>query len=95
MSLTFEWDEEKAKSNLEKHQVSFEEAATAFGDTLSSTIPDPDHSEGEARFVLIGITAAGRMVVVSHTERGDNIRIISARPATRKEIQDHEQSSPN
>ena len=79
MSLTFEWDSKKAESNLEKHGVSFEEAATAFGDTLSVTIPDPVHSEGERRFVLIGMTATQRLVVVAHTERGDNIRIVNAR----------------
>jgi len=93
MSLKFEWDKDKAESNLKEHSVSFEEAATAFGDTLSKTIPDPDHSEGEARYVLIGATTARRVVVVSHTERGDNIRIINARPATRKEIRAYEQGS--
>ena len=67
MSLTFEWDSKKAELNLEKHGVSFEEAATAFGDTLSVTIPDPAHSEGELRFILIGITSAQRLVVVAHT----------------------------
>lgn len=91
MSLVFEWDQEKAESNLEKHGVSFEEAATAFGDTLSITITDPAHSEGEIRYLLIGLTTAQRAVVVAHTERGDNIRIISARLATRKEIRDYEQ----
>jgi uncharacterized DUF497 family protein len=91
MSVTFEWDEEKAESNLEKHGVSFEEAATAFGDTLSVTIPDPAHSEGEIRFLLIGVTTDQRM----DTERGDNIRIINARPAKRKEVRDYEQGSAN
>jgi len=95
MSLTFEWDEQKAESNLKKHGVSFEEAATAFGDTLSVTIPDPAHSEGEVRFLLIGITTRQRVVVVAHTERGDNIRIINARPAKRKEVRDYEQGTPN
>lgn len=95
MSVTFEWDEEKAESNLEKHGVSFEEAATAFGDTLSVTIPDPAHSEGEIRFLLIGVTTRQRMVVVAHTERGDNIRIINARPAQRKEVLDYEQGTAN
>lgn len=93
MSLTFEWDAKKAESNLEKHGVSFEEAATAFGDRLSVTIPDAAHSEGERRFILIGMTAAQRLVVVAHTERGDNIRIVNARPATRKETQDYEQGA--
>jgi uncharacterized DUF497 family protein len=93
MSLTFEWDPKKAESNLEKHGVSFEEAATAFGDTLSVTIADPAHSEGELRFILIGMTSAQRLVVVAHTERGDNIRIVNARRATRKETQDYEQGA--
>jgi uncharacterized DUF497 family protein len=92
MSLTFEWDSKKAESNLAKHGVSFEEAATAFGDTLSVTIPDPAHSEGERRFILIGMTATQRLVVVAHTEREDNIRIVNARPATRKETRDYEQA---
>ena len=91
MSLTFEWDLKKAESNLEKHGVSFEEAAIAFEDTLSVTIPDPAHSEGERRFVLIGMSAAQRLVVVAHTERGDNIYIVNTRPATRKETRDCEQ----
>ena len=95
MSVTFEWDEEKAESNLEKHGVSFEEAATAFADTLSVTIPDPAHSEGEIRFLLIGVTTDQQMVVVAHTERGDNIRIINARPAKRREVRDYEQGSAN
>jgi uncharacterized DUF497 family protein len=93
MSLIFEWDKRKAESNRQKHGVSFEEAATAFGDTLSITIPDPAHSEGEIRFLLIGLTTSGRVVVVAHTERGDNICIINARPATRKEIRDYEQGA--
>lgn len=93
MSLIFEWDRDKAESNFEKHGVSFEEAATAFGDTLSITIADPAHSEGEIRYLLIGLTTAQRTVVVAHTERGDNIRIISARLATRKEVRDYEQGS--
>ncbi len=93
MSVTFEWDEEKAESNLEKHGVSLEEAATAFADTLSVTIPDPAHSEGEIRFLLIGVTTRQRMV--AHTERGDNIRIINARPAQRKEVLDYEQGTAN
>jgi len=82
MRLTFEWDGNKARSNMSKHGVSFEEAATAFGDSLSLTIADPDHSDEEDRFILLGTTYQGRLVVVVHTERGDNIRIISARAAT-------------
>ena len=91
MGLTFEWDGDKAAANASKHGVSFEEASTAFGDPLSVTVADPDHSIDESRFVLIGRTVVGRTVVVVHTERGDNIRIISARLATRRESKDYEQ----
>ncbi len=85
MALEFTWDERKALANLRKHGVSFVEAATAFGDALSLTIPDPDHSVHEERFVLIGLTARRHLVVVAHVERDDTIRIISARPAGRRE----------
>ncbi len=88
--LLFAWDEEKAASNLEKHGVAFEEAATAFGDPLSLTVADPDHSNNEDRFILLGETALGRLVVVAHSERGDTIRIISARLATKRERKDYE-----
>jgi uncharacterized DUF497 family protein len=83
--MRFEWDSKKAAANLAKHGLSFEEAATAFGDPLSLTRFDPDHSEGEDRFILLGLTFAGRLVVVSHTDRQDTVRIISARLATRRE----------
>ena len=83
--LIFEWDFKKAKANLEKHGVSFEEASTVFKDTLSLTIDDPLHSSDEKRLVLIGISYNNRILVVVHTEREDNIRIISARKATKKE----------
>ncbi|MBW2167467.1 MAG: BrnT family toxin [Deltaproteobacteria bacterium] len=83
--LIFEWDLKKAKTNLGKHGVSFEEACTAFKDPLSLTIDDPLHSNDEKRLVLIGMSYNNRMLVVVHTERGDNIRIISARKATKKE----------
>ena len=86
MDLRFTWDAKKAAANLRKHGVGFAEAATA--DPLSITIPDPDHSVGEARFVLIGQSDRRRLVVVAHVERGDLIRIISARPATRHERKD-------
>ena len=86
MALRFSWDPRKAASNLRKHGVSFEEAVTAFGDPLSLTIPDPLHSESEDRFVLLGLSANSRLLVVVHAERGDDdIRIISARLATRRE----------
>lgn len=88
--LHFEWDPAKAKSNLTKHGVDFGEAATAFGDPLSLTVPDPDHSVGEERFILIGVSYRNRLVVVAHAEDGDTIRIISARPATTAERKAYE-----
>ena len=90
MSLIFEWDEEKAASNLEKHGVSFQEASTIFTDSLSSTISDPLHSFDEQRFVTIGESAEREILVVVHTQRDTKIRIISAREATRKERQTYE-----
>jgi uncharacterized DUF497 family protein len=92
MPLTFEWDEKKAKSNAKKHGVSFDEASTVFGDARSLTIPDPVHSEVEERFVTMGSSHRGKLVVVVHTERGDNIRIISARPANRRERKAYEET---
>jgi uncharacterized DUF497 family protein len=85
MALTFEWDSRKARSNLAKHGVTFEEAATIFGDVQSLTIPDPEHSLTEERFVTMGKAFGGKLLVVVHTERGDSIRIISARRANRRE----------
>lgn len=90
MGLTFEWDASKSVLNAEKHGVSFEEAATAFADPLSITIHDPDHSVDEHRYVLLGSSARGRLVVVVHAERDDNIRIISARRPTRREAAAYE-----
>ncbi len=87
MALTFEWDRRKAQTNLTKHGVSFEEAATVFGDSNSLTIADPDHSEVEARSITIGTSHIGKLLVVVHTERGDNMRIISARRASKREQQ--------
>lgn len=78
----FAWDARKAQGNLAKHGVSFEEAATAFADPLSLTILDQDHSLEEARLLLLGRSARDRLLVVSHTDDGTTIRIISARPAT-------------
>ena len=91
MALTFEWDRRKAASNLQKHDVSFEEAATAFEDPLSVTIHDPDHSEEEERFILLGSSETERLLTVVHTERGDTIRIISARLATGHEREAYEE----
>ena len=92
MALRFSWDPRKAASNLRKHGVSFEEAVTAFGDPLSITISDPLHSEPEDRFVLLGLSANSRLLVVVHAERGDDeIRIISARLASRRERTQYEE----
>ena len=88
--LTFEWDPQKAESNIEKHGVSFEEASTVFRDALSLTIDDPLHSTVEKRMVQIGISHKNRLLVVVHTERGDNIRIVSARKANKKERNNYE-----
>jgi len=90
LSLIFEWDEEKADENLRKHGVSFDEAKTVFNDPFSVTIYDPDHSTDEQRYVDIGLSLKGRLVVVSYCERGDAIRLISSRKATRKEQRDYE-----
>ena len=83
--MEFEWDLNKARLNLRKHGVSFEEAATSFYDTLSLTGADPDHSIGELRNITFGISEKGRLLVVSHTETADTIRIISAREASKGE----------
>ena len=85
MALEFEWDPTKAASNLQKHQVAFEEATTVFRDPLSSAIVDPAHSRGEVRFVIFGMSDRGRVLAVMYTERGERVRIISAREATRPE----------
>ena len=88
--MRFEWDREKAQSNLKEHGVSFDEAATVFYDPLSATFDDPDHSVGERRLVTVGYSARERLLVVSHTERGNAIRIISARRVTVRERKRHE-----
>ena len=92
MALTFEWDDQKARANARKHGVSFADASTVFGDPLSLTIPDPEHSQAEDRWITLGAARTGKLLVVVFTERGDNIRIISARPASRRERRDYEQS---
>ena len=83
--MNFEWDPRKAARNERKHRVSFDEAMTVFADWESVTIPDPDHSEDEERFLVVGVSLRGRMLVVSHAERGENTRIISARRADARE----------
>jgi uncharacterized DUF497 family protein len=85
MSIEFEWDPDKAAKNIKKHQVSFNEAATVFGDPLSMTFFDPDHSVDEDRYITVGLSRLGNLLIVAHTDRGDRIRIISARKATRQE----------
>jgi uncharacterized DUF497 family protein len=93
MELTFEWDEEKDLANQTKHGVSFDEAKTVFNDPRSITIADEQHSDEEDRFIDIGMSAKGRLIVVSYTEREPNIRIISCRKATRTEWRAYEQES--
>jgi uncharacterized DUF497 family protein len=90
--VTFTWDVRKAAANLEKHGVDFREAATVFDDTLSTTFPDHDHSSSEPRFLTIGMSAVGRVLVVSHAEAGNHIRLISARETTRRERRFYEES---
>jgi len=83
--MRFEWDPAKAAANLEKHGVSFPEATTVFGDPFELTIPDPDHSVQEQRFLSLGSSAENRVLLVAYTERGSIIRIIHARTAAPKE----------
>jgi len=92
MALVFEWDAAKAHANRRKHGVTFEEAATVFANSLARIFPDPDHSSTEERELIIGHSAKARLLVVSFTERGLSIRLISARPATRYERKDYEES---
>jgi uncharacterized protein len=88
--MSFEWDEEKAKNNIAKHDVSFDEATSVFDDPLFLTFADPEHSIQEQRFVIMGESARGRLLVVSYTERIGTTRLISARPVTRKERKAYE-----
>lgn len=92
MALTFEWDEAKDLSNQKKHGVSFDEAKTVFNDPRSLTIADEAHSDDEDRFIDMGISSRGRLIVVCYTERGPNIRIISSRNATKSERKNYEQA---
>ncbi|HZL66802.1 MAG TPA: BrnT family toxin [Candidatus Limnocylindrales bacterium] len=92
MALRFEWDNRKADLNLTAHGVSFREATTVFADPLSITISDPDHSSAETRFIDIGLSHLGRLLVVLYTERGDRIRLITARCATRNERRQYEEA---
>jgi uncharacterized protein len=93
MKTLFEWDERKAKENLRKHKVSFAEAATVFSDPLSVTIPDPEHSIGEQRYIDLGTSDRNHVLVVVYTERAKAIRLISARKATRTERKQYEKEN--
>ena len=89
--IQFVWDPAKAKTNSRKHGVAFREAASVFKDPLGITIFDPNHSNEEDRFITFGFSAAGRLLMVAHTERGERIRIISARGLTRAEREAYDQ----
>lgn len=89
--MRFEWNPSKAKKNVYKHGVSFEEAASVFYDALAVTGADPDHSMGEERTITFGVSSSGRLLVVAHSQRGDAIRIISARVTTRHERKIYEE----
>jgi uncharacterized DUF497 family protein len=91
VGYNFEWDPEKAEANLSKHGVSFAEAVTVFGDPLSMNMPDPDHSQGEHRYIVMGVSERHRLLVVSYTDRLRQTRIISARLATRHELEQYEE----
>ena len=90
--MEFEWDPRKARINLRKHGVSFTEAGTIFGDELAITVSDPDHSDKEDRYITIGWSDRRRLLIVSHTDRGDQIRIISARELTKAERKEYEKA---
>ena len=93
MPYLFEWDQAKAIANLRKHGVSFDEATEAFGDPLSLNLPDPNHAAREQRFLVLGLSQSGRLLVVSYAERGVRTRLISARLASRSERQRYEETS--
>ena len=88
--IEFEWDEKKADSNFKKHDVSFEEGATVFNDPEIATMFDPDHSKDEERFISIGMSIQGNLLVIIHTEREERIRLISCRKATSAERKAYE-----
>ena len=91
--MTFAWDPAKAATNLRKHGVSFQEAATVFEDALSATYFDPDHSTQESRYITVGVSRSGRRLIVAPTDRGESIRIISARKTTRREKKQYEEGT--
>jgi hypothetical protein len=88
--MRFEWDRTKAEQNLKRHRVPFDEAVTVFYDPLAASFDDPDHSVGERRFITVGNSSRGRLLVVVHVARGPNIRLISARLTTARERKRHE-----
>ena len=90
--MNFEWDPDKAAQNLRKHRVSFHEAATVFADQLAMTYHDPDHSIMEHRWITVGMSSAGRALIVAHADRGENVRVISARKTTRRERKHYEEN---
>lgn len=90
---TFDWDPEKAESNLRKHGITFDEASTVFGDTLSLLMSDPDHSAEEERYIVLGMSSENRLLVVAFAERPPFTRLISARRATRKERRHYEEEA--
>jgi uncharacterized protein len=92
--MRFEWDRTKAASNFKKHRVSFDEAVRVFYDPLAATFRDPDHSLDENRLITVGYSARGRLLVVSHVERGGATRLITARGATPRERKRHEEEAP-
>jgi hypothetical protein len=89
--MKIEWDPKKATANLKKHRVSFEEAATSLSDTMAATAADPDHSLDEERYITFGVSERGRLLVAAHTEKGETIRIISARIASKGERELYEE----
>ena len=91
--MEFEWDPRKAAKNFHKHRVSFNEAATVFGDPLGTTVTDPDHSLAEDRYITVGMSSRRRLVMVAHTVREERIRIISARGLTRAETEAYEEET--
>ena len=91
--MEFEWDPRKAEINLRKHGVSFTEAGTVFGDDLAITVPDPDHSLNEERFITVGWSNRRRLLMVSHTDRGNRVRIISAHELTKSERKEYEETN--
>ena len=91
--IIFEWDPTKDAANRRKHGIGFAEATSVFGDPLSITIPDPDHGIGEERFIIVGMSEIQKLLIVVHTVRGQRIRLISARAATRNETHSYEEDT--